>query len=81
MPTSLYVDQLKSQSQFDPPDVWLLTFSNFVFYRSKLYDKVGATAAESSQDRNAIEISGAHKICLDKLDRKLHTNWYVTGYN
>jgi hypothetical protein len=33
------------------------------------------------QARHVIEFSSACNICLDKLSRKLHTEWYVTGYN
>jgi hypothetical protein len=33
------------------------------------------------QARHVIEFSGARNICLDKLSRKLHTDWYVAGYN
>ena len=80
MPTSLYVDRFESQSQFDPPGFWLLTFSNFVISRPRLYKKLG-NGRKEFQARHVIEFSGAHNICLDKLSRKLHTDWYVTGYN
>ena len=38
-------------------------------------------ATIGSESQNVIEFSGAGNICLDKLSRKLHTTWYVTGYN
>jgi len=31
--------------------------------------------------RHVIEFYGARNIGLDKLSGKLHTDWYVTGYN
>jgi hypothetical protein len=33
------------------------------------------------QARHVIEFSSARNICLDKLNRQLHTEWYVAGYN
>jgi hypothetical protein len=33
------------------------------------------------QARHVIEFYGARNIGLDKLSGKLHTDWYVTGYN
>ena len=33
------------------------------------------------QARHVIEFPGAGSICLDKLRRKLNTDWYVAGYN
>jgi hypothetical protein len=33
------------------------------------------------QARHVIEFSSARNICLDKLSRQLHTDWYVAGYN
>jgi hypothetical protein len=33
------------------------------------------------QARHVIEFAGTGNICLDKLSRKLHTDWYITAYN
>jgi len=30
---------------------------------------------------HVIEFAGAGNIRLDKLSRKLHTDWYITAYN
>ena len=39
------------------------------------------SALKEFQARHVIEFSGARNIYLDRLSRKLHTTWYVTGYN
>ena len=43
--------------------------------------KIWLILERSSPARNLVELPAAHNICLDKLSRKSHTDWYVTGHD
>ena len=64
---------------------WLLTFPRFSNLSRldciSIMKSWGKRAERVPQAGHVIEFSGARNIYLDKLSRKLHTTWYVTGYN